>query len=338
MKKKKATIIITSILLIILIPVLSVTITNAVQKINSKIEYNKYKNIELTNVGDYSADLKRFLIPKAMSGVGIKVSDLDGELIPNSANINTAFTEKVQFVVTLCNAKEVDNKLEFLLFLDNKQIPYSINNDKTEIWNYSIYLPAFSYANLLVEVDKSNLNDNVNIHDIWFFCEQLADTKTTLENRQPYFSTDYHLILTSNGSAHWSKILTENTVKTDADENLIKKFDLKTTITCGKASINQYTVSAKANKELTANIELYNKRNDEKYQTFIVLNGRAIPLTENGDSILWTSSENTVHNFSFKFTMPNNIGHGKIYAVSFPIIDTAENLPFTSERMNVEVE
>lgn len=334
MKKKKAYMLIPLLSIILIVSTLATI--SIIKWNNEKKEFESLDDIKLTNIGEYNFgyDDSLITIPGVLAGTGIKISDLDGNIIPSDNKVSISGKEKLSFVVTVYNSQEVKNKIELLIFIDNKQISYFINEENTQHWNYSVDMYENSYINCPLEIDLQTLGLSDGIHDIWFICEYFSDKPTTFEERQPYFHTDYHLELLNNSDKYWNESILDNTTKIEADKNTINKFDEKIVFNCEDALENPFTISAKANSDLEVSMDLYYKKNKVQYQTFIIFNGCAIPITDQGDSVIWYSSKNYLSRIAFTIPMSTSEQFNKIYAISFPL-SNKDNIIFTSERMNV---
>ena len=318
----------------------TIMVTIIIVKIDIKKEELENANvIQLVNIGEYNFDNSTVMsIPDSLSGTGIKVSDTSGNIIPIESVTNISDNKKLTLIVTIYNSQEKENQIELLLFLDNMQVPYSINNEQSQYWNYSIDMPKNSYINIPIDIDLKNINAKKGLHDIWFVCEYFANSPTTFEERQPYFHTDYHLKISSGSDDCWYENMTDNTIKESADPKTISKFNEISRLNCNEASINPFTISTEANNKLNTELELYYRNDSIMYQTFIIFNGRAINLTEEADSVIWISEKDKISNIYFDLCFSNSEIEetNKIYAISFPISNN-DGVVFTSERMNVEV-
>lgn len=295
------------------------------------------QNMQLTNIGafHFNTEYESLTLPGGLSGTGIKVSASDGTMIPAESRVSTHESESLSFVTTLYNAQDLPNTVELLVFIDNRQAPYMVGEDAAQQWNVRTVMPAASYLHLPLTIDLTKLPIEEGLHDIWFVCEYFADQKTDYDKRQPYFQTNYHLKLVHGTGDVWSAVLLDDTNKHAVDKEMRKKFDHKMMLQTNREAKTPFSIEGAAGEEVKATLTLYDRKENVRYQTFVMLNGRAVPLSHQGDSVIWVSSPESSSSFSFPFRMPSEGDSNKIYAITFPLAN--ENVVFTSERMNVEL-
>lgn len=306
-------------------------------RINREKESESQKAIVLENIGNSDLSEKDTLeLPGGLAGVGIKSSDSKGNMILQESVLSINREQNLDWIVTLYNAQEEKTALELLLFIDNKQIPFHVNHSKEEVWNYKVDMTEKSYLNMPIQINMDSLNLADGKHDVWFVCEYDADNPTTEEKRYPFFQVNYHFYMALGDSQtpwHESALLngTQNTVQS----NEYKNIELISFIESENGLRNPFTLEEEAGKTALFTINSYYGKEKAKYQTFVIMDGRSVPLSTQGDAMIWNSDKTSSQQQNFQLEIPAHKTRSKIYTISFPLENS--KVIFTSERMNLEI-
>lgn len=283
---------------------------------------------ELKKVGDFVSQPtdapETLTLPQGMMGNGLKVAGLDNEnLSGEAANIPWA-GEALKFYVTLYNANDYENKFTLFAIADREQVDFCVDGNPKAQPFYQVTMPPKSYTVVPICVASDQFLDRDVTHELWFLVDGITQSNgidTDLNRFGRIIGSKLNIVC---GERYWYTVEKEKLMPSDIE---IQEMKISFTSRAKFDVLNEREILAKNGK---FNVRLvFNGRQNGLAQTFMLVDYQAIPLTEDGDSVVWCEQTDREESFEQTFDAAGMEGK-EIFLLTLPV--GRDGMPDVSER------
>ncbi len=285
--------------------------------------------VELKKVGDFVSQPtdapETLTLPQGMMGNGLKVAGLDNKnLSGEAANIPWA-GETLDFYVTLYNANDYENKFTLFAIVDREQVDFCVDGNPAAQSSYQVTMPPKSYTVVPVRIEAGKLPNDPAVHDLWFLCDGVNKVDMGDGTFKEFRYVNSAKLLLGSGDSEWfaglkNALIPENGL---AAQEMAGSFVSRTEINTlydGVVRIREGRAEVKAEAL---------GRNNGLAQTFLMVDYQAIPLTEDGDSVVWCEQTDREESFEQAFDAAGMEGK-EIFLLTLPV--GRDGMPDISKR------
>lgn len=284
---------------------------------------------ELSKVGNFSsqpADAAETLtLPQGMMGNGLKVAGSDNKNLTGETTNIPWSGEALDFYVTLYNANDYENKFALFAFAGQRQVDFCVDGNPTAQSSYQVTMPPKSYTVVPIRIEAGQLPDSAAVHELWFLCDGINKVDMGDGTFKEFRYVNSAKLLLDAGDADWyvglqSALIPESGLEVQAmDGSFVSRTEISTLydgivrIREGHAEIKMDALG----------------RNNGLAQTFLMVDYQAVPLTEDGDSVVWCEQTDQEESFEHTFYAAGMEGK-EIFLLTLPV--GRDGMPDVSER------
>lgn len=284
---------------------------------------------ELKKVGDFVSQPtdapETLTLPQGMMGNGLKVAGLDNKNLSGEAASISWEGETLDFYVTLYNANDYENKFTLFAIADREQVDFCVDGNPAPQSSYQVTMPPKSYTVVPVRIEADKLPNDPAVHDLWFLCDGVNKVDMGDGTFKEFRYVNSAKLLLGSGDSEWFAGLKNALIPKDglAAQEMAGSFISRTEINTlydGVVRIREGRAEVKAEAL---------GRNNGLAQTFMLVDYQAIPLTEDGDSMVWCEQTNRKESFEQTFDAAGMEGK-EIFLLTLPV--GRDGMPDVSER------
>lgn len=291
--------------------------------------------LTLENVGNYATQMtqqKQTQLPPGLMGTGVRLSDRDGTSLTGENGELRAGEDSLFLFARLYNANAYQNTVTLFFLIDDQQPAYRIDTETRAAHTYEMEMPPMSYADIPVMLNIASLGLEAGVHDLWCLCKNTAVISLGQSDKHIPTVTAAHLRLLLDDGGYWADNRTFDIPGGTLDDAMAKSVDRSMQLIGPLAAEDAHVLAYPSENPFQGEARLY-IRSGERWQTFLLLNGKAVPFSKGRSSVLWVAAGDKRLFVDIRTDLPQDAEFAEFYLLSLPV--GHENVPILSQRYAV---